>query len=192
MDPDIGTALITALAAVLGWLVGRMQLRHSDEQMRLGAAAFAADWFRDFRAWACDAIDVLSEASYVSERAEDTQRYRHRLSALIDQGRFFLPNTAHEDYGLNKPSAYRGHRQRALDYLVEAERVLGGHRRAEYAAFGSSPKEILFAFRREFVSAVHDILDPRARNRELSALLQRSALSGSKRAFPESSEAARG
>jgi hypothetical protein len=60
-------------------------------------AAFdtVAEWRRDFRDWASEAIDILSEASYLCsepDRSEELLHCRFRLSALIDRGRFFLPN----------------------------------------------------------------------------------------------------
>lgn len=179
LDATIGGALIAGLTGLLGWLIGRQQLKRADEQIRLGTASFASDWFRDLRSWANEAIEVLSEASYccvgangnVDSTSTIAVKCRHKLSALIDRGRFFLPNDAHEDYGTHKPAAYRGIRQSALDYLVEAEQVLAGHKRAELAIFGRNSEEVLVNLRREFVSSVHDILDPRERNKELKALL---------------------
>lgn len=66
LDATIGSALLAGLTGLLGWILGRQQLRRTDDQIRLGTAAFASDWFRDLRAWANEVIDVLSEASYCS------------------------------------------------------------------------------------------------------------------------------
>jgi hypothetical protein len=180
IDTAFGETLILALTAVLAWWVGRLQIGRADDQLRLGATAFASDWFRDLRAWASEAIDVISEATYCCREAEiDTDIYqsvatrcRHRLSALIDRGRFFLPNEGHKEQGMDKPSAYRGNRQEALNFLVAVEKLLGGVDREAFLDFGESQKEQIINLRRGFVSSVHDILDPRERNRQLKVLLE--------------------
>jgi hypothetical protein len=53
-----------------------------------------AEWNRDLRAWASEVINVLSEVVYASDDMSDAapsdmHRYKSRLSALADRGRFF-------------------------------------------------------------------------------------------------------
>jgi hypothetical protein len=108
--------------------------RSGSHANRLSASAIASDWVRDLRAWAAECIDVLSEATYqqprtgeaTPEQAACLRTCRQRLSALVDRGRFLLPNEREEQYGGHKPRAYRGLRHPALDALVAAEGVLAG------------------------------------------------------------------
>jgi hypothetical protein len=168
-------ALVTLLGVFVGWYV-------SKSQHRLSSASFAAEWFRGLRAWASEAVDTLSEAKYESEyesaregatdeeSAAALRRCRHRLSALIDRGRFFLPNMDVDEYGQNKPRAFRGSRHPALSFLVVAERVLGG----ELGAF-KSRHEALEEMQRKFVSYVQGILAPELHNLELARLVRDSS-----------------
>jgi len=92
VDLSLADVLVAGLAAILGWFV-------ASRSYRLDAATAAADWIRDLRAWANEAIDVLAEAAYHSPRGENgpvsdavLKQCRWQLSALIDRGRLLLPN----------------------------------------------------------------------------------------------------
>src|SRR5690242_11718884 len=60
----------------------------------------------------------------------DRQSTEHKtdlacLSALIEQGRFFFPNIEKADaFGQEKPPAYRGYRNVALDFLIASHNLL--------------------------------------------------------------------
>ncbi len=90
-----------------------------------------------------------------------------RLSALIEQGRFFFPNIDKEDFfGKEKPPAYRGYRNLALDFLV-----------ASYNLFNSevSPSEIEQAeiLQRHFTSIVFELVRPKDRLETIRSLTDR-------------------
>jgi hypothetical protein len=135
-----------------------------------------AEWRRDLRDWANQAIDILSEATYVcgnldeesAEYRSATFSCRHRLSSIIDRGRFFLPNIRTEEHGVDKPTAYRGYRHAVLDPLVAAERVLS---LGDQGAF-IDRKHALIAMKREFVSAIQQILDPEHHNQEVARMIR--------------------
>lgn len=181
MDVPIFEVLIAALSLAAAWYLGKRAERSSIDQYRLSASAFASDWFRDLRGWASEAIDVLSEAAYVAPGRRDAdpmdpelnRRYRHQLSALIDRGRFFIPNYTPDEIGVHKPPAFRGIRHPALDLLVAAERVLSDAEPAYIERFGSV-RVTLIAIKREFVSEVQEILDPRSQNKAISDLIKHS------------------
>jgi hypothetical protein len=162
--------------AVLGYIGGVLNERR---QYRLSASAFASDYLRDLRSWASEAIDVLSESAYHARGRSDhadmdpavCRNCRYRLSALIDRGRFFIPNYNPDDVGANKAAAYRGLRHPALDLLVAAEQVLSGSTPDAVDTFASQ-RAALVEIKREFVSHVQEILDPRTQNREIAALLR--------------------
>jgi hypothetical protein len=178
MDIELADVFIAGLGALLAWFVTARSHRATLEQYRLDASSVAADWLRDLRAWASEAVDVLAEASYTCRRGDpepssdegaSVSRCRHRLSALIDRGRFLLPNEREDEVGSHKPRAYRGLRHHALDSLVAAERVLG-----DSIALGDFPdrKSALIGLRREFVSSVQAIIDPQSFNQEVARVLQ--------------------
>jgi hypothetical protein len=90
---------------------------------------------------------------------------------LVDRGRLFLPNIDVTGVGQYKPEAYQGLRHRVLDPLVAAERVLGGD--ADVSQFVNRRLAVIHT-KREFVSRVQAILQPREQNQHVAALLARS------------------
>jgi hypothetical protein len=135
-----------------------------------------AEWRRDLRDWAAEAIDILSEAAYLCDDSEPdtaenrarTFSCRHRLSSMIDRGRFFLPNIRKDEHGVDKPYAYRGFRHSGLDPLVAAERVLSTGSTGSF----TDRKHALVAMKREFVSAIQQILDPERHNQEVARMIR--------------------
>ena len=97
---------------------------------------------------------------------------RYRLSAFIDRGRFFLPNVAHERVGVYKPPAYRGYRHPAIDYLVGAYRILDDAVPVE--ELDCSKREALTRLKRQFVSSIQVVLDPRSHTRDIKQLVEES------------------
>jgi hypothetical protein len=73
-------------------------------------------------------------------------------------------------HGTDKPFAFRGLRHAGLDPLVAAERVLS---RKTTGAFVDQ-KHAIIAMKREFVSAIQQILDSDGYNLELTRLIQRA------------------
>ena len=168
-------SVATLAGVIVAWYLGKRAEIVAVSQRRLDAAAFAAEWSRDLRAWASEAIDVLSEAAYETSDSETEEaiaavrlrRSRERLSALVDRGRFFLPNVRTSEYGQHKPSAFRGYRHSALDPLVAAERALGG----TLGEF-KGRRQAVIEMKRQFVSAVQRILAPDRHNEEIARLIR--------------------
>lgn len=79
-----------------------------------------------------------------------------RLSAFIEQGRFFFPNIDRFDYGQDKPPAYRGYRNVALDFLVASYNLFNG----KISKTELQDAEIL---QRLFTSVVFEIVRPKNR-----------------------------
>ena len=73
-------------------------------------------------AWYAEVIGVLvrlKESISVSALAGNRPEDLATLSALIERGRFFFPNIDRGNgFGEEKPPAYRGYRNLALDFLV--------------------------------------------------------------------------
>jgi hypothetical protein len=183
MDPVLAGIIIgiigtvaTLASVALAWYSGRKTERSNTLQHRLAAYSTTSEWLRDLRNWASEAIDALSESSYLCGRVDGSQEdcsqtlraCQYRLSAVIDRGRFFLPNQP-ADVGQGKPTAYRGWRHSALDPLVAAVRVMSGE-----ADVGQFPNRetALVEMRREFVSAIQRILAPDLHNKEIARMIQ--------------------
>lgn len=178
LNLDVANVVVASLLGVIGFVGGVVTERR---QYKLSASAFASDYLRDLRSWASEAIDVLSEAAYQSPGRADTVSIdstvctscRQRLSALVDRGRFFIPNYRPDDVGTSKPAAFRGLRHPALDILVAAEQVLGGAA-VQWVRKFPSQRAALVELKREFVSQIQEILDPRTQNKEIAKLLRDS------------------
>jgi hypothetical protein len=193
IDPTLAGVLIAGLAGVLSWLVTdratsiariqsdvtRDQTHLALEQTRLSAGAQVAEWIGEFRRWASEAIDVLSESAYeclptqmeTEAREAGIRKCRHRISALIERGRLFVPNVPADGVGAHKPLAYRGYRHRILDPLVAADRILSGL--ADTSQF-SDKRAALIHTRREFVSRVQTVIQPRVELERVASLIARA------------------
>jgi len=166
-------AAIASVVTVV--LVARRSEAFAAAERQRAAFNAVAEWRRDVRGWSAEAIDVLSEAVYLCSSSVYVDAFdkrsvtcRYRLSALIDQGRFFFPNMHGDRHGTHKPQAYRGLRHSALDPLVAAERVLSGSTVGDF----ESQSKALVAMKREFVSSIHRVLDPENHNREVGRMIR--------------------
>jgi hypothetical protein len=125
-------AIASGIGVLISFYFSFLARRAAKSQQRLAGLGVTAEWLREVRSWAAEAIDLLSEAEYCipssqkSGPADLIGICRHRLSAIIDRGRLFFPNQPYEEIGIEKPSAYRGLRHSALDPLAAAVRVLDG------------------------------------------------------------------
>lgn len=125
----------------------------------------------DIIRWASEISELMSEMAEFAIADGDValqlarrHELRFRLSAQIDIGRLYFPNSlsgveAYDD--LEKPPAYRGDRQSVLDHLVAAYDAF-----TEEAINGSEAERRLIKWRvtaakRGFVSEVHEFIDPR-------------------------------
>lgn len=165
MEPSVVVAAVgvavTIAASVISYRLGRR-------------SEFAvAEWMRELRAWAEKVIVELSEASYglASGNAGTSERNLHarNISALVEIGRFYLPNQQPDQHGSDKPPAYRGFRHAALDPLVAAVRVL-----QDGAGESVDDSLVVWELRREFVSILFNILGPEHHNHLIGKMIRES------------------
>lgn len=85
-----------------------------------------------------------------------------RLSALTEIGRFYFPNVIKGDYfGHDKPSAYQGHRDICLEFLVYFYNTA-------LKSVDDSNVSVLWKQERNFTALMFDVIEPRKRNRDYS------------------------
>jgi hypothetical protein len=124
-----------------------------------------APWLLDLRVWASEAGDVLYEAECAAAAdpgpasAACRTRSRHRLSALIGRGSFFVADDAPDEVGSEKAVRPRVLLRQAVGYLVAAERVLAGAG-PHFPVPLSNPREALRVLRRAFMSEIRETLAP--------------------------------
>lgn len=158
---------------------------HADHANMLSAQAWLDQYLCNVRAWADEACECISMAIH-SSHLEENQRKEtlfnalHKISALIDRGRWFFPNQWSDEYGKNKEPAYRGIRQPILDQLVEAYDLI-----KEIQKSGSFENALLLTHsQRLFVSEVQQVLNPRRRNEEVQRIYEQFAISERLREMP--------
>ncbi|MCL2401427.1 MAG: hypothetical protein FWC90_02150, partial [Oscillospiraceae bacterium] len=85
-----------------------------------------------------------------------------KLSALIEQGRFYFPNVDKGDgFGNDKPSAYAGYRDIALEFLVYSYGTVQRKNAHKYIRH-------LEQLQRLFTSRIFNILKPQKHNRQIN------------------------
>lgn len=163
-----GTAI-----GIIGIYMAWRERRVSEQNNRIAAAATVTAWFGELRSWASDGVDILAEASYSGATLKDeahVRKLKHRLSSVIDRGRFFFPNLPYVKGGQEvKPTAYKGSRHAVLDPLVAAISIL----ESKLGRYGTQ-EEGLKAMQREFVSRVQQVLNPHESNQRIEALVSAS------------------
>lgn len=160
---------LTDCVAVLALIFSVVSFCLSRRERRLSVQL---QYYAQLRSWADQTVDLLSEAAFLA--ACDPERmppapndfFTKRgemmaaVSALIDRGRWFLPNTDPDKYGQRKAEAYQGFRQEALNYLVAVHEKV---RDLNYTT-GDGNKDrqkSLVCLKRGFVSEIQEVLASR-------------------------------
>ena len=120
--------------------------------------------------WYTSVVSVLIEAIhyiqsgrfYEPDFSEKKDEILSRISSLAEVGRFYFPNVE-RDYGLNKPSAYRGARHINIEFLIHFYRNIQSKDQVDV--------DFLWRMERNFTSVIFDMVEPRKRNREYSKYL---------------------
>jgi hypothetical protein len=126
------------------------------------------EYINSLLAWHEQVVVVLIRARLFSR---DRNSDEHKgdvacLSALIEQGRFFFPNIEKPDFGSEKPPAYRGYRNLALDFLVASYNLL-------HEKVSKNANDKLELMQRHFTSIVFELVRPHDRLQKIRALTDR-------------------
>jgi len=147
--------LLPAISLVLSLTLALFYLR----DRRRAAFDLESRYLESLLKWHACVVEVLIKLRLLQgkQTPEDRACDLVTLSSLIEQGRFFFPNIDRKDsLGQEKPVAYRGYRNLALDFLV-----------ASYNLFHQPPSEQLTAeaelLQRYFTSIVFEIAGPEKR-----------------------------
>jgi hypothetical protein len=116
---ELGSTQFTNAIAYVSLIVSSLLAVFYIRDRRNARYAIETDYCNQLLAWHALVVEVLIE---LCGRVESENETKHslllRLSSLIEQGRFYFPNISPEKFGLEKPPAYRGYRNVALDFLV--------------------------------------------------------------------------
>ncbi|APD12627.1 hypothetical protein [Pandoraea sputorum] len=163
---------IIAIAALWVANVARKDAaKASESSLTVATQAWLDQYLSGVTRWAEDVVHAMSEARHIALFARKAQRQPDfgdiptRLSALLDRGRWYFPNMEHEEYGVQKPHAYRGIRQDILECVFEAYSLVS----AEASNFDL--EALLFDEQCKFVSWIQLRLDPRQRDEAATQIL---------------------
>jgi hypothetical protein len=166
--------LVSALVAVasfgFNWAVVRRQTAMQFEGLRNARDS-------DLIKWADEVIEIMANAQKLcrerdkliapDEFRRGQSEVRTRLSALLDRGRLFFPNTTGDADQADKEAAFRGERKAALNAVFGVYRIVSD---VERETASSDPVRDIVAQKRIFISEVFDTIDPRRRENILSEL----------------------
>lgn len=164
------STVVAILAALASIYFSVRTHRDAMTQKRVQMLSLKRQFDSDMRKWAEAVSERMTDAIFLCDLdpkrlAEDEFfRKRHalrtKLSALIDRGRWFLPNEPDGEYGIDKPAAYQGHQQPSLDCVVETFNVV-----SKLDCMDQVPNKAveakLIKTKREFVAEIQTMLDPR-------------------------------
>lgn len=138
-----GISLVVAFAALIYTIISNTKKYELTYQ-----------YYQDVVTWHSDVIKVITQLKATSK--ENSKKvYLAELSALIETGRFYFPNIdQHDNFGANKPLAYRGYRNVVLDFLVYEYQLFEREDSQRYVEYAES-------LQRLFTSYVFQYLEPK-------------------------------
>lgn len=179
-DNKIGVAIILSIITLglnlLVYYKTRREVRHSQS---ITLISTIRHFNSDLRKWADEVIEQMTIAVFLcdldpskDEMAFYNSRHelRTRLSALLDRGKFFLPNIDKDHHGQHKESAYRGFRSTTLDKVLECQNLVGELNYKNQLPNLSLRQKIVDT-KKKFVSAISEELDPEQFEREIKRRL---------------------
>lgn len=117
-------------------------------------------YYNDILKWHNEVVEVLIFLRLSTFTDEQKLNYLSKLSALIENGRFYFPNVDKgDDFGKTKPTAYQGYRNVILDFLVYEYQLF---ERNDYKRYIKHAENL----QRLFTSYVFQYLEPK-RQRKL-------------------------
>lgn len=170
---DVATwaaVIVAALALIVSIVSARISIQAqrdarvaSEKSLKIATHTWEDQYFSGMRVWAEEVVHAISVANHAVKDASAKNRdplfneLPSQISALLDRGRWFFPNEYQDEYGREKPRAYRGLRLPILDCIHRVYQLLVGEIRS------SDLSRELFRLQCEFVSHVQEELDPRKR-----------------------------
>jgi len=166
---DFGSNYIANIIATFSLLVSALVAILYFRDRRHIKFGIETEYLNRLLSWHAEVIEILMrlKSSAEDEKLGDRKTDLAKLSALIEQGRFFFPNIQTGDgFGDDKPPAYRGYRNLALDMLVASYNL---HNK-------QSPTKHLDqaeTLHHHFTSIVFEIIRPEDRLNEIKAITKK-------------------
>ena len=160
--------LISLISVLISIYFSTKSSRYTETALKMEFHALRREHASAVREWGFGAIDLLTSALHLldltgtslSEKEQRFANIRWQISSTIDKGRLFLPNEQPELHGTYKPVAFQGFRQKALNILVEVYDIMYEAEKGHFATTEDTFKR-LWRLRKEFVSEIQSVVDPR-------------------------------
>lgn len=118
-------------------------------------------YYNDILVWHNQVIEVLTSLKLNGSNNELKKQMLAKLSALIENGRFYFPNIDKQDgFGKQKPIAYQGYRNVILDFLVYEYQLFEKKDHIQYLEYAE-------IFQRLFTSYVFQYLEPSKQKKKI-------------------------
>jgi hypothetical protein len=169
LQVDLATTIIALLGLFFSLWLGWRQSHLDVERLRQQRDTDIIQWSNSCLEVCCQAEMLLRPEYQAVSQAEEFERKRFevlgKVSAGIDAGRLYFPNSEAERLGLHKEGAFRGVRHQVLDMLVQIYDLLRKvtYKSPEDAQERLAIREQAIACKREFISRVQAEVDPRRR-----------------------------
>jgi len=182
IEPEIVISIVSVVIAFVSvsasLYYARRTRAESESGLILEEKAFRKELLSDIRCWADDVICTISDAIFLDFELMSNSQFRTKkqeilggLSALVERGRLFFANVSVDRVPrLDRPSAYRGYRQKVLDWIVSSFNTVDKSMIFEDSKSISRVKAELWSCRENFVSFIQDFLDPHGWRKELDQL----------------------
>lgn len=164
----LGSPEMANLLAFLAFVISAAVAFFNIRDRRHVKYQIASDYTNQLLLWHSQVVEVLTELRINPTELEPARRAKLlvMLSALIEQGRFYFPNIKPSEYGQDKPPAYRGYRNIALDFLVASFNL-------HHKSYTERSLSQAFRLQRLFTSVVFEIVRPPERLQEISEITDR-------------------
>jgi len=125
------------------------------------------EYTKQIMEWYAETIEILLKLEHKACNKTLRTEVLAKLSALIERGRFFFPNIDKQDrYGSEKPTAYQGYRNLALDFLVASYNL---YNKKDHANFTTEAEQL----RRYFTSVIFEVVRPKENLNRIKAITDR-------------------
>jgi hypothetical protein len=162
MDPAVGANIIAGFSLfVAGFTFYYFLKDHRREKFLL-----VNEYLKQLLEWHGETVEILIRLrdSVNHPDSPGKNELLTRLSAQIEKGRFFFPNIDKGDgFGKEKPAAYQGYRNLALEFLVITYDLFGKKKASDYVSHAET-------LQREFTSIVFQVVRPKENLQEIKRL----------------------
>ncbi|HCG62422.1 MAG TPA: hypothetical protein DEZ27_01090 [Sphaerochaeta sp.] len=150
---NIGSAFIFAsISLIISLVTIFVNVKSSKRETftaKMGYYGKILDWYKE-------TIFLMKRIEHKSDIHESYEWDLASLSAQVEYGRFFFPNIQEDEYGEDKPEAYRGFRNITLDFIVAYYNLFKLNLRGEF------PIDAPTIIQRYFTSEVFKLINPKS------------------------------